>query len=242
MGGGGWVGGWLDQLRLKLTQSPTGVGVEVGTDSPMLWTSELGVELLRLQESTTFPLNSTGIKHILVDAEDTRIATRISELAMEILDPLELEARTANIEDLRLDLIHGQQCVRDFFLCLDQNVLNWPDVYSSFSFKITHSSQCLSCHHTHQFETDQMYIELSVPQDGLSLNTCVEDYLCTSTLEGFFCESGCNKFNQFERRSTVTKTEDTNYIIVILTRAVHTLDGYQLNNTETVATNDIYIR
>ena len=30
----GWVGvgGWLDQLRLKLTQSPTGVGVEVGTE------------------------------------------------------------------------------------------------------------------------------------------------------------------------------------------------------------------
>ena len=30
--GWGWVGGWLDQLRLKLTQSPTGVGVEVGTE------------------------------------------------------------------------------------------------------------------------------------------------------------------------------------------------------------------
>ena len=31
----GWVGGgggWLDQLRLKLTQSPTGVGVKVGTE------------------------------------------------------------------------------------------------------------------------------------------------------------------------------------------------------------------
>ena len=26
------MGGWLDQLRLKLTQSPTGVGVEVGTE------------------------------------------------------------------------------------------------------------------------------------------------------------------------------------------------------------------
>ena len=25
-------GGWLDQLRLKLTQSPTGVGVKVGTE------------------------------------------------------------------------------------------------------------------------------------------------------------------------------------------------------------------
>ena len=30
--GWGWVGGWLDQLRLKLTQSPTGIGVEVGTE------------------------------------------------------------------------------------------------------------------------------------------------------------------------------------------------------------------
>ena len=29
---GGWVGGWLDQLGLKLTQSPTGVGVGVGTE------------------------------------------------------------------------------------------------------------------------------------------------------------------------------------------------------------------
>ena len=26
------VGGWVDQLRLKLTQSPTRVGVEVGTE------------------------------------------------------------------------------------------------------------------------------------------------------------------------------------------------------------------
>ena len=32
VGGWGWAGGWLDQLRLKLTQSPTGVGVEVGTE------------------------------------------------------------------------------------------------------------------------------------------------------------------------------------------------------------------
>ena len=28
----GWVGAWLDQVRLKLTQSPTKVGVEVGTE------------------------------------------------------------------------------------------------------------------------------------------------------------------------------------------------------------------
>ena len=36
MGGGGLVGGggggWLDQVGLKLTQSPTKAGVEVGTE------------------------------------------------------------------------------------------------------------------------------------------------------------------------------------------------------------------
>ena len=34
-GGGG--GGWLDQVGLKLTQSPTGVGVGVGTELGNIW-------------------------------------------------------------------------------------------------------------------------------------------------------------------------------------------------------------
>ena len=154
-----------------------------------------------------YPLNSTNVKEILVDAEDLRIATRISELAMEVHDPKELIARTANVESLRLNLISGQQCVRDFFVCLEENVVNWPDVYSSFGFKITHFSECLACHHVHQFETNQMYIELSVPEDGSNLNECVEEYLCTSSLLGYNCEDGCQKFNQFERRSTISKID-----------------------------------
>ena len=198
--------------------------------------------MLRLQESNEFPLNATGIKHIIVDAEDTQIATRISELAAEVQDPIELEARTANIESLRLNLISGQQFVRDFFLCLNQNLLSWPDVYSSFGFKITHSSECLACHHYHQFDTEQMYIELDVPEDGSSLNNHVEDYLCTSSLMGFNCENGCKKFNQFERRLIVTKIEETEYIIILLSRAVETLDRYQINTNKVIATNDIFIR
>ena len=212
------------------------------SDEEKSWTSELGEELLRLQRSKKYPLNATGVKHILVEAEDTRIATRISELAGEVHDPIELEARVANVESLRLNLISGQQCVRDFFLCLDQNVVNWPDVYSSFRFTITHSSECLACHHVHQFDTDQIYIELSVPEDGSSLNDCIEEYLCTSSLEGLNCENGCKKFNLFERKSNVTNTKETEFIIVILTRAVQTLDGYQLNTNRITATNDIYIR
>ena len=212
------------------------------SNSTMLWTSELGEELLRLQGSNAYPLSSTGIKHILVDAEDTRIATCISEIEMEGHDPIQLEARTLNVENLRLNLISGQQCVRDFFVCLEQNVLNWPDVYSSFVFKLTHSSECLACHHIHNFETDQLYIELDVPQDGSSLDSCIEDYLCTSTLRGYKCEDGCQKFNQFERRTTVTNIEESEFIIILLARGVENLDGYHFNTNKTVATNDIFIR
>ena len=212
------------------------------SNSNILWTSELGVELLRLQESNVFPLSATGIKHILVDAEDTRIATRISEIAKDIHDPIELEARTLNVRNLRLNLISGQQCVRDFFLCLEENVLNWPDVYSSFVFKLTHSSECLACNHIHNFETEQIYIELDVPQDGSSLDSCVEDYLCTSTLRGYKCESVCQKFSEFERRTTVTSIDETKFIIILLARGLENLDGYHFNTDKTVATNDIFIR
>ena len=93
-----------------------------------------------------------------------------------------------------------------------------------------------------QFDTEQMYIELDVPEDGSSLNNHVEDYLCTSSLMGFNCENGCKKFNQFERRSTVTKIEQTEFIIILLSRAVETLDGYQINTNKVIATNDIFIR
>ena len=136
---------WLNAcLQLVLT----------GLDHSILvrnFTSELGEELTQLQLSRTdSPLDPTGIKHILVTAEDTRIATRISELSVEIHHPDEIELRTQNIEDLRLNLISGQQCVRDFFLCLNENMMNWPDVFSAFAFKISHSTECCSCNYFYQ--------------------------------------------------------------------------------------------
>ena len=32
MGGSGWVGGWLEQMGIRLTSASTGVGVEVGAE------------------------------------------------------------------------------------------------------------------------------------------------------------------------------------------------------------------
>ena len=67
------------------------------------FTSELGLEIMRLHESDLgFSLDSTNAKHIIVTAEDTRIATRMSELSAEIDDQIQLEHRLHDVENLRL--------------------------------------------------------------------------------------------------------------------------------------------
>jgi hypothetical protein len=195
-----------------------------------------------LQKSTDHTLDSTGIKHILVTTEDTRIATRISELDLEIDDPHELDQRTQIIHNLRLNLLNGQQCVRDFFLCLNENFLSWPDVFLGFGFKITHSTKCCSCNQVNQSETTQMFIEFQVPPDGSNLNDYIEDYFNTSSRVGRFCENGCQEFSPSEKRSTISLAAETNFIIVVLTRAIETLDGFQLNRDRVTATNDVFIR
>ena len=207
------------------------------------FTSELGLELMRLHESDTdFSLDSTNVKHIIVTAEDTRIATRMSELSAEIHDQFQLEHRMHDVENLRLNLISGQQCVRDFFLCLNENILSWPDVYFKFGFKITHSTKCTSCQHIYQSETQQTYVELQVPSDESNLNDYVEDFFNRCTTVGRFCENECQKIVPAEKNSKVTNASETEFITVILTRAMETLDGYQLNKNRVNITNDVFIR
>ena len=150
---------------------------------PGFLTSELGLELRQLQINTeNDSLDSTNVKHILVASEDIRIATKISQLDVEVDDPVEYERRIQAINKVRLNLISGQQCVRDFFICLKENVQSWPDVFSCFGFKVTHSTNCCACNQTNQHETLQMYIELDVPPDGCELTNSIDDYLNTSSL------------------------------------------------------------
>ena len=121
-------------------------------------------------------LDPTLVKNIIVSSEDTRIALRLSELTAEMDDIVQLERQSNIIKSLRLNLLNGQQCVRDFFVCLHQNITNWPDVCSMLNFSTTRSTTCLGCNKVFSVETNQIYLELDVPPENSNLNQIIEEY------------------------------------------------------------------
>ena len=208
-----------------------------------IFSSELGQELLKLHfKSGKEPLDPTIIKDIIVTSEDTRIATRLSELSYEIIDRRHLEEQSMQIRNLRLDLRNGQQCVRDFFLCLNENLVNWPDVHSIFALRITHSSRCSTCKHTSEFETTQLYVEIPVPPNNSALKDSIEDYFNERTTFGGNCDAGCMAFSEKSKWISISNTDEAKFLIVILTRGIVSLDGFQLVKNQIKSTEDIKIR
>ena len=103
-----------------------------------------------------------------------RISTQLSELGYKVINENLKMKREHQIRRTHLNLAVGQQCVRDFFICLDENILEWPDVYGKFAFSLKHSTICSTCNVKNQYETNQTYIELPVPPDNTSLKFHVE--------------------------------------------------------------------
>ena len=202
--------------------------------------SDLGQKLLVLKSNENRKsLDPENVKNILVNTEDLRITVKISELEAEIDDPFERQHQIESVQ--RLDLYRGQQCVRDFFICLQENLVSWPDVTSTFMFTLTHSTECLKCNHVNRSETFQLYVELPVPPNHVKLNDHVEEFFNTSELVGMNCDN-CQSFVQKEKSSKLTQAADSEFLIIILTRAIETIAGCKLIVAKTDATNDIFIR
>ena len=87
-----------------------------------------------------------------------------------------------------------------------------------------------------------MYVEIPVPPDQSNLNDYVEEYFNISSLVGLHCGNACQTFVQVEKNSKLTLSGETEFFTVILTRAVETMNGFQLVSNRTMATDDVYIR
>ena len=104
----------------------------------LTFNSPLGLELIKLKNHATgIELNPTKVKDILVAQENAR----------RIENP-----NAINI----LNLANGQQCVRDMFVCLTENLDYWPDVFSFFCVQINEETQCGNSACNHINSTDQV--------------------------------------------------------------------------------------
>ena len=146
-----------------------------------------------------------------------------------------------NVEDLRLNLISGEQCVRDFYVCINENSLSWPDVYSSLSFGISHSSRCTPCNDEFKSHTVQTYIELDVPADNSRLDTTIYEYLNNPSSCNQFCET-CTAIVKKSYTKQLTRIEDSTFITVFLRRLVDSQDGLIINRNNVISTNGVSIK
>ena len=131
--------------------------------------------------------------------------------------------------------------MRDFFLCLNGNLENWPDVYSQFSFTLINSTVC-SCSHRNSYETNQLYVEIPVPPNGSSLKKYLEEFFNEGSPVLRQCRDGCNALSRKIQRPELHNSKDATFLIVILTRGVQTLDGYKLINNKIDSTDIVKIR
>ena len=80
-----------------------------------------------------------------------------------------------------------------------------------------------------------------MPPENEILADYVEQFFNMSELVGLYCDA-CQNFVQAEKRSTLTQANKAEFLIIILSRAVTTLDGYKLVDHKILPTNDLLIR
>ena len=183
--------------------------------------SELGSslwDLLNLEPGRC--IDPTDIKNIITYAEDMKIAKRKSDVMQEIKDKKVLSKKLQDVDKMYLNLKTGQQCVRDFFICLHENMENWIDVYQMFIFTIINQTSCITCGHKNAFEQSQIYLEIDVPPEGSSLCDYVEQTLNDGIMVEYYCEDGCKTRFQAEKRTLLKSNKEAQFIIVMLQRTI----------------------
>ena len=163
-------------------------------------------------------------------------------LTAQIADKNELENQLKSVQNMRYNLQSGQQCITDLFLCLQQNVISWPDVCFLFNFTISHRITCCKCEHSTEYETTQMHVEMDVPSNNSNLNDAVEEMFNINSLLGRVCHDGCKSLAQAEVNARIKLVKDTEFFIVILRRAGQTLDGFKLIDNKVNPRNKVLIR
>ena len=83
---------------------------------------------------------------------------------------------------------------------------------------------------------------MDVPPDGSDLKINVENFLNDGWSGLYFCEEECKRLTQKHKKIMLTCAAEAEFLIVFLSRTLHTMDGYKFVKNQINATSDINIR
>ena len=125
------------------------------------------------------------------------------------------------ISNLRLHV--GQQDAKDFFVCLKQNQIHWPDVFNTFKVKMKTISECRSCRNTSsQANSDDfMFLEFSCPDSGTEMSTYLTEKMeHPEVITEWRDEEGCGQRSGALLYNKIENIGEAKFIIVMLRRLV----------------------
>ena len=195
--------------------------------------SVLWQNLIWLQgKDASVPLDPSDVKHAIISTERERILSKNVVPSHTLFNLGNLPVLYN--EEYRSGRI-GQQDCKDFFLCLSENRVAWPDVFDLFSVKTLSETECSNCGHISKQEIsvdDRTLISLTCPTFQVNMKEFLENELNgTFEVENWRDENGCGKIVNGKKRTKMMNIDKTDYIIFLLER-LQLFDG-QLNIVNT---------
>ena len=219
---------------------------DVAPNGSVLWE-----ELVKLKKAGSQGiLNPLRVRDILFDAECQRIT--IDNIAPDnqlfAIGDLVIRDKTRDANSLvPFSYIYRpkQQDCRDFFVCLEENFVHWPDVVSMITFKTISYTTCSICNHksTQPVPIENQYIEFQCPTLPGKMSDLVRNHFNSyEIMHNWRDEDGCNNETEGHTRTQIFAVENTDFIIIILKRIQRDIAGQiKIVRTKIELDNDVII-
>ena len=181
-------------------------------------------------------LDPLPVKKLLLSRENERTLSEIGNQNMVL--------QTAGNRAPNRLLEIGQQDAKDFFVCLKQNQIYWPDVFNLFKIRMRSISECRNCGHrsTQANSNDFMFLEYSCPDSGTKMSTyMIEKMEQPESIPDWRDEEGCGLRSTAMHYSKIENIDETEFIIVVLRRLVDFGNGPMILRNNVLVDHEVWL-
>ena len=205
--------------------------------------SPLYIALLSLkQQDLSSALDPSPIKDIIYEAERQRILTD-KVIPQNRLFHFAGTKSMTGYQLARERLAGGQQDCKDFFVCLKESLLQWPDVYSLFHFNLKPYTVCRNCGgQSTGVLSSNCFMLIDCPSRATTMSEHIVSQMQNPTsVPQWIHEDGCKKQGG-QKYSAILNIKEVRYLIFIVTRLNKVRKRLVLNHTRAEVGGNIKLK